>query len=97
MADAAATGSYSANAFNFQNFGLNYIALSANSQLIPRIPLEPNFTTHEYLREYLTVSEAMGYDTGPYTWAITPAQWATGHNIWVFKVKPESVDSTRSN
>ena len=30
VADAAATGSYSANPFNFKNFGLNYIALSVN-------------------------------------------------------------------
>ena len=74
--------------FNFQNFGLHDIALSANSQLIPRIPLEPNFATNDYLREYLSVMEAMGYDTGPNTWAITPTQWASGHNIWVFKVTP---------
>ena len=67
VADAAATGSYTANHLKFQNFGLNYIAQSAKSQLIPRIPLEPNFTTHDYLREYLTVMEPMGNDTGPYT------------------------------
>ena len=30
--------------------------------------------------------EAMGYDTGPYTRAITPTLLATGHNFWVFKV-----------
>ena len=75
VADPAATGSYSANHFNFQNFGLNYMALSANSQLIPRISLEPNFATNDNLREYLSVMEAMAYDTGPYTWAITPTQW----------------------
>ena len=63
VADAAATGSYTTNRFNFQNFGLNYLALSANSQLIPRIPLEPNFTTNDYLREYLTVMVEMECDT----------------------------------
>ena len=45
VADAAASSSYSANPFKFQTFALNYSALSANSQQIPRIPLEPNFTT----------------------------------------------------
>ena len=65
VADAAATGSYSANPFSFQNFGLNYLALSANWQLIKRITLEPNIATHDYLTEYLSVMEAMGYDTGP--------------------------------
>ena len=55
VADAAATASYSANPFNFQNFGLKYMALSANSQLIPSIPLEPNLARNDYSREYLTV------------------------------------------
>ena len=95
VADAAATGSYTANPFNFQNFGLNYIALSANSQMIPRIALEPNIATQDYLRENLSVMEAMGYDTGPYTWAITPTQWATGHN-WVFKVTPDPIGGLHS-
>ena len=40
--------------------------------------------------------EAMGYDTGPYTWAITPTQWATGHNIWMFKVTPAPIGGLNS-
>ena len=40
--------------------------------------------------------EAMGYYTSPYTWAITPTQWATGHNIWVFKVTPDPIGGLRS-
>ena len=51
MADAAATGSYTATHFNIQNLGLNYIALPTNTQLISRIPLEPNLTTQDYLTE----------------------------------------------
>ena len=39
VADAAATWSYMANPFKFQNYGLNNIALSVNSQLNPRMPL----------------------------------------------------------
>ena len=76
VADASATGSYSANPFIFQNFGLNYLVLSANWQLLPRNPLEPTFTTKDYLREYLTVMEAMGYEngiwSGPYDTACSP-------------------------
>ena len=33
----------------------------------------------------------MGADTCPYTWAITRTQWATGHNIWVFKATPGQI------
>ena len=60
VSDAAATGSYTANLFNFQNCGLNYIALSANSHLIPRIPVEAHFASNEYLRESLRVMEESG-------------------------------------
>ena len=42
------------------------------------------------------VMEAMGYDTGPYTWAISPTQWATGHNIWLFKVTPGPIGGLHS-
>ena len=91
VADAAATASYTANPFNFHNFGLNYNALSPNSQLIPRISIDHNFATQDNLREYLSVMEPMRYDTGPYTWAITPTQWATGNNIWVFKMTPGTI------
>ena len=98
VGDAAATGRYSANPFIIQNFGLNYLALSANTEMIPLIPLEPNFATHDYFREYLTVLEEMGYDTGPYTRALTPTQWGKGHNSWVFKVTPGQIAvSTRNN
>ena len=65
--DAAMTGSYTAYPFNFQNFGLNYLSLLVNSQHLPRIPYEPNFARNDYLREYLGVLEAMGYDIGSYT------------------------------
>ena len=44
VADASATGSYNANTFNYQNSGLNYLALPDNSELVARVPLEPNFT-----------------------------------------------------
>jgi len=97
VSDAAATGSYSSNPFNFQNFGLNYIALRVNSELVPRVPMEPNFTTGDYLREYLTVLEALGYDIGPNTWSISPTQWAAGFNIYAFKVTPGSIGAVRSN
>ena len=38
----------------------------------------------------------MGYDTAPYTWALTPTQWTNGHNIWVFKVTPGPIGGLHS-
>ena len=97
VSDAAVNGSYSSNPFNYQHFNVNYMALRVNSELVPRVPLEPNFATGDYLREYLTVMEALGYDIGPNTWSITPTQWAGGYNIYAFKITPGSIGAVRSN
>ena len=88
VANAAANGCYNEKAFNFQNCGLNYIAVSANSDLISPILLEPNFGTNDYLREYLSAMESMVNEPGPSTRAITPTQWASEHKIYVLTVKP---------
>ena len=97
VTDAASTGSYTANPFNFQHFGTNFIVLRVNSEMLPRMALEPNFVTGDYLREYLTVLAQMGYDVGPDTWSINPTKWATGYTIWVFKVTPGAIGAVRSN
>ena len=86
--DAAMTGSYPANPFNFQNFGLNYLSLLVNSQQVPRIPYEQNFTAMIIFMEYLEVLEEMGFDIRPYKWSLSPSAWANGYNFWVSKVPP---------
>ena len=94
--DAAATGSYLRNPFNFQHFNLNYLTLNVNSQYIPGIPYEPDFARADYLRDYITVMEGLGYDIGPYTWDVTPNEWANGYNIYVFKITPGSIGAVKS-
>ena len=92
--DAATTGSYTAHLFNF---GLNYVSLLVNSQHVPPIPYEPKFARNDYIREYLGVVAARGYDIGPYTWSISPSAWANGYKFWVFTVTPGPFGPGRSN
>ena len=44
----AMTGSYTANPFNFEHFGVNYMSILVNTQHVQRIPYEPIFA-HERL------------------------------------------------
>ena len=98
VTNQAITGHYQSNPFNFQNFGLNFLVLKVNSQMVPRIPLEPNFAVPgDYLREYMNVLENLEYDIGPNIWSLTPASWATGNNIWAFKITPGPLGGVRSN
>ena len=94
--DDAATGTYWSNPFNFQHFNLNYIALQANSEYIPRIPYTPDFAKKDYLNPYMGVMSALNYDVGPYTWDLGPHDWADGYNLWVFKIAPSTSGIVRS-
>ena len=95
--DDGFTGDYNRNLFNIQHFNLNYMAMNVNSQLVPRIRLEPNFTTNENLGESLAKLEVLMLDPGPYTWPITREQWANGYNRYIFKLSPVPIAGLRSN
>ncbi|KAF0154027.1 MAG: hypothetical protein FD188_3312, partial [Ignavibacteria bacterium] len=64
-ADTDMAGGYQRNPFNFQHFGVNYLCLKANGEQIPRIALQPNFATKDYIRAYFGVLESLGFDIGP--------------------------------
>jgi hypothetical protein len=96
VADTDMAGGYQNNPFNFQNFGVNYLAMQANGDMVPRIPYQPNFATGEYISEYLTVLRALGQDNGPTCWNLTPSEWANGYNLYAFKLTPGPIGTVRS-
>ena len=96
VTDADSNGTYYTNPFNLQHFNLNYIALQANSDFIPRIPYTPDFSKHDYLNSYMGVLSALNYDVGPNTWDLGPGDWAQGYNIWSFKIAPGSSGVVRT-
>ena len=90
------SGSYKTNPFDFQTAKINHLALKVNGALIPTKPLEPDFTSKDYIKEYYKVLEALNYDIGPNCWNITPEEWAAGFNIWAFKFTPGPLGAVRS-
>ena len=90
------SGTYTTNPFDIQNGGLNYLSLKVNGDLIPQVPLQPNFAGNDYIKEYYKVLEALNYDIGPNCWDITPTEWASGFNIWAFKITPGPIGAIRS-
>ena len=94
--DEAVTGSYTRNPFKFDHYGLTHLGLKVGGEQIPKIPYQPDFTTRDYLREYMTVLSALGFDMGPNCWDITPTEWANGYNIYVFKITPGPLGIVKS-
>ena len=96
VSDANMTGGYQRNPFNFENFGINYLSLQANGEQIPRLPYQPNFANQDYINTYYGVLEALGFDTGPICWDLTPEEWSAGYNIYAFKVTPGPIGTVRT-
>ena len=61
VSDSSMSGHYQQNPFNFQHFDLNNIVLYVDAEADPKKANEPNFTTKQYLRDYLAMFQ--GTDT----------------------------------
>ena len=96
ISDTSMSGGYQQNPFNFQNFGLSYLAMQANGETIPRLAYQPNFEEGDYIRSYFGVLEALGFDVGPICWDITPEEWEEGYNLYAFKVTPGPIGMVKT-
>jgi len=90
VADGTITGSYTLNPYHFQNFGANYISIRVNGEQIPRVALQPNFAAGDYIREYMSVLEALGMDSENQAISLNPTEWAGGSTLFVFKLSSGS-------
>lgn len=86
-------GDYTLNPYKFENFGLTDIAVKMGGAHIPREPLKMDYATEDYSRAYLSTLAALGLDSGNDALAIPPTLWATGCNLYAFKLTPGPIDS----
>ena len=96
VADHDMAGGYQKNPFHFQHFNMSYLALKVNGEKVPYIPHQPDFANDDYIRSYINVLENLGYDIGPNCWDLKPEEWATGYNIYAFKITPGPIGNIRS-
>lgn len=85
------SGTYNENPFNFQNFSLTNLWLKVNDRTVPHEPLAMNYTTHDYNCAYLNTLASLGMDQGDRALAITREEWASGCNVYVFKLTPGEI------
>src|SRR5208283_4933772 len=93
VADADISGNYHRNPFNFRNFGVTEMSLMRNGISVPRRGYKPNFANGQYIRDYITFQEQLGYDISDKCVPITPEEWANGYTFWVFKITDGPIGS----
>ena len=89
VSDTDRRGEYQANPFHFQNFGATYLCIRANMEQIQRLAYQPNLTIRDYIRSYVGVLEALGFDIGQNFREPSPEEGENGCNIYAFKITPD--------
>lgn len=87
--DKAFTGDLSLNPFKFENFGVNYIALSMDGVMIPSIPYQPNFSEKQYTREFMCLYRYFNQDEGLPQIDISYSDYSDTHTFFAFDLTPD--------
>jgi hypothetical protein len=88
----AFNGSLITNPYYFQNFNLNYMAAFIDGEQYPTRAYQPNFTSGEYLREYLGFCNAANQNSTDSTLCLSREAWKDGNTIFGFNFAPDLSD-----
>jgi len=86
----AYNGSHLLNPYNFQNFGVNYLALYVNGNPVPGPPKTPNFQKGWYSKEYYDLFEVTNQDNMDTCITLTKENFVKGNNIFCFRCEPDT-------
>jgi len=87
-------GSYATNPFNFQNFGVEEVQLTAAGKQYPPMPLRMDFANNQYMQAFHMIYDAMGSPTGEHGCGITYEQFKEGYTLLCFDLSADSSASS---
>ena len=83
-------GGNQSNPFNFQHFSVNQLALYVNGELVPNKKFTPNYTTGEYIREYVAMFEGLNKYLKDHSFPLSIKEFGKGFTLYVFDLSPDS-------
>lgn len=89
VSDAAMSGGYQLNPYNFKHFSLNYLALYVNGEMVPSRPFQPDFGNNLYIRDYLSLFDGTRTMFTDRTIDISRDDYGKGFTIWIFDLSPD--------
>lgn len=84
VADSAFAGHHNQNPFNFQPFGISYLAVYVNGKTIPNPPFQPSWDEGGYIREYFLSLDAMNKTFKSNSYCMGLNEFESGYTIFVF-------------
>ena len=85
----AYNGNIKLNPFNFQNYGINYLALCIDGVQIPAKPLQPDFNSGMWIDAYHTLFSGSGVHFGDSGNCIGREAFAKGYFLVAFDLTPD--------
>jgi hypothetical protein len=92
--NTASTGTITENPYRFQNFGLENIYASVTGEHVPVDGITTNYTTGDFQRAYINTLAALGLDNDNRAIWLKPEEFASGYNLYGFKLAPGPIDGT---
>ena len=89
VSNAAFSGSYALNPFNFQHGNVNYVALYREGESVPQRPYKPNFTNGQYMREFMGLYQALEMYNRDDECGISFEDFAGGTALFAFNLAPD--------
>ncbi len=85
-------GNYKKSPFNFQNFNIDEVSVSAAGQVYPAKPLALDFESNKYTRAFIQLFEGLGISDDNKGNGITFTKFKNGHCIFAFDLSPDEDD-----
>jgi len=95
--NAAFNGSYALNPFNFKNYGLTQLKVFMDGQQHHIKPLEPNFTTGEYIASYMSLFSGTGKQQKDEGNDIDRTDYPNGYTLYAFDLTPDLAEHDHFN
>jgi len=87
--NSAFTGQIDQNCFNFENFKLNSIALTVNSNIVGSVPYRPNFSEDRCLLPYLLSFYHLGIGSGDDGFCVSREDYSKGFALFCWDLTPD--------
>ena len=94
LENAAMSGQYDLNPFNFHHHNVNFISVYVDGQPVPSKPLELDFAGKNYIRAYHRLFSGFNRDAGNY---LTREDFESGHTLYAFDMTPDLCDGPHLN
>lgn len=86
VSSTACSGHYTLNPYNFEQFNCNFAAFYVDGKSVPSAPLEPNFTTGNYVTSFLSMVGGKKKDNS--TFNLSRNDYLKGYCMYMFDINP---------